>query len=121
MAQRPDPDSPQDVLLEWRPEAEGASILDIGWEAEGGDIQFGFSNGYFDIYAPKSGSPDDRLDDILEYAQAVSIGRLVAYSETDRKMRTETTVFGCRSGPQLHRTTQRTNGAPDTFVIYAPW
>lgn len=49
MTRRPDPICAKDILLEWRPEASGASILDISWEASGADIQFGFSTGHFDL------------------------------------------------------------------------
>lgn len=121
MTRRADPQVPQDVLLEWRPEAEGASILDIGWEADGGDIQIGYSNGYFDLWLPTKGTSDVRLVEIVEYAEAISLGRLVTFSETERKMRTQTTVFGCRSGPRVHREHGKSQGAPDIYVAYAPW
>ena len=121
MTRRPDPQVPQDVLLEWRPEAEGASILDIGWEADGGDIQIGFSNGYFDLWFPKKGATDHRLIEIVEYAEAISLGRLVTFSQAERNMRTQTTVFGCRSGPRFFRQHGRSQGAPDIYVAYAPW
>ena len=121
MTKRPDPVYPQDILLEWRPKTKGASILDIGWEADGGDIQIGFGSRYFDLYPPKKGAPDSRLEDILEYAEAISLGRLVTFSETEGNGRVETTVFGCRSGPRFYRAHGRATGEPDIYLPYAPW
>jgi hypothetical protein len=114
---------PEDVLLEWRPEAEGASILDIGWEASGIDIQIGFSSGYFDLFGPDpdQGAPDARLETLVELAEAIALGRMVAFTETDRKARIETTVFGCRSGPHLYRSHERAKGGPDMYRSFTPW
>ncbi|QTG81541.1 hypothetical protein [Arthrobacter crystallopoietes] len=123
MNQRPDSMYPEDVLLEWRPEAEGASILDVGWEASGIDIQIGFSTGYFDLLGPvpDQGRADARLETLVELAEAIALGRMVAFTETTRKARVETTVFGCRSGPRLYRSHERAKGAPDTYRFFAPW
>lgn len=114
---------PEDVLLEWRPEAEGASILDIGWEASGIDIQIGFSTGYFDLFGPDTdqGAADARLEKLVELAEAIALGRMVAFTETGRKTRIETTVFGRRSGPHLFRAHERANGAPDMYRSFVPW
>ncbi|GAA1114811.1 hypothetical protein [Arthrobacter flavus] len=105
MTQRPNPLCPEDVLLEWRPETAGASILDIGWEASGVDVQFGFSTGYFDLFGPDTdqASSDARLKTLIELAETVALGRMVAFTETANNSRVETTVFGCRSGPHQYR------------------
>ncbi|WP_394252025.1 hypothetical protein [Arthrobacter pityocampae] len=123
MTQRPDPIYPEDVLLEWRPEVEGASILDVGWEASGIDIQIGFSSGYFDLFGPVSdqGAADARLQTLVELAEAIALGRLVAFTETTGKTRVETTVFGRRSGPHVFRAHERAKGTPDTYTSFAPW
>ena len=121
MTQRPDPMYPQDVLLEWRPKSEGASILDVVWEADSGGIQIAFGTRYFDLYPPKKGASDDRLEIILEYAEAISLGRLVTFSETEGRRRVETTVFGCRSGPRFYRAHGRATSEPDIYLPYAPW
>lgn len=123
MAQRPDPEYPEDVLLEWRPDAEGASILDIGWEASGVDIQIGFSTGHFSLFGPTfdQAASDARLDHVLELAEAIALGRLFSFSETNRKTRIETTVFGCQSGPHLYRTHERPKGVPEIYRSFAPW
>lgn len=123
MNQRPDPMQPEDVLLEWRPEAEGASILDVGWEASGMDLQIGFSSGYFDLAGPvhDQGAVDARLQTLVELAEAIAMGRMVTFTETTRKTRIETTVFGCRSGPRLHRSHERAKEAPDTYTSFVPW
>lgn len=123
MTQRPDPMYPEDVLLEWRPEAKDASILDVGWEASGIDIQIGFSSGYFDLFGPLSDQDgaDARLRTLVELAEAIAFGGLVAFTETTRKTRVETTVFGRRSGPHVFRAHERANDAPDTYTSFAPW
>lgn len=122
MTQRPDPMYPEDVLLEWRPEAENASILDIGWEASGIDIRIGFSSGYFDLFGPDTdqGAADACLTTLVELAEAIALGRMVAFTETDRRKRIETTVIGRRSGPHLFRVHERANGAPDTYSPRSP-
>lgn len=123
MTQRPDPMCPEDILLEWRPKSAGASILDIGWEANGVDIQFGFSTGYFDLFGPDTNldSTNARLDTLTELAEAVALGRMVAFTETSKKTRLETTVFGRLSGPHLYRAHERAKGAPDTYKFFTPW
>lgn len=123
MTQRPAPMYPEDVLLEWRPLAEGSSILDVGWEASGIDIQIGFSSGFFDLFGPTPNqrAADARIRTLVELAEAIALGRLVAFTETTRTARIETTVFGCRSGPHIFRTHERAKGAPDTYTSFAPW
>jgi hypothetical protein len=123
MTRRPDPTYPEDVLLAWRPQAEGASILDVGWQASGIDIQIGFSSGYFDLFGPVSDrdSTDARLRILVELAEAIALGRIVAFTETTGKTRVETTVIGCRSGPQVFRAHERMKDAADTYTSFAPW
>lgn len=123
MTQRPDPMYSEDVLLEWRPEAADASILDIGWGESGADIQFGFSTGYFDLFGPDTDQylSDTRLKTLTELAEAVALGRMVSFTETGKKSRAETTVFGRRSGPHLYRAHERAKGAPDIYRTFKPW
>lgn len=123
LTQRPDPMYPEDVLLEWRPESAGASILDIGWEASGVDIHFGFSTGSFDLFGPDTDreSANARLKTLTELAEAVALGRVASFTETTKKTRIETTVFGCQSGPHQYRSHERAKKFPDTCRFFTPW